>query len=82
MQIPIQTLGTAMSNAGGLGGLMQGGQIQIIQPQMTQVSVLAMKMGGGGIILETGCFDRLMLHLHSLIYFLGVLWNGSWIREF
>lgn len=37
VHIPIQTLGTAMSN-GGLGGLMQGGQIQIIQPQMTQVS--------------------------------------------
>ncbi len=34
VHIPIQTLGTAMSN----GGLMQGGQIQIIQPQMTQVS--------------------------------------------
>ena len=34
VHIPIQTLGTAISNT---GGLIQGGQIQVIQPQLTQV---------------------------------------------
>ncbi|XP_021967326.1 transcription factor Sp3 isoform X2 [Folsomia candida] len=52
IHIPIQTLGTAMSNAGGLGGLMQGGQIQIIQPQMTQIpqQQLAQIIGPNGQI--------------------------------
>jgi len=37
VHIPIQTLATAMPNA---GGLIQGGQLQIIQPQMAQVCLL------------------------------------------
>lgn len=60
VHIPIQTVATAMPNTGGL--IQAGGQLQIIQPQLTQVkrnNFFKLSKSNHQIFYGTLCFAQL-----------------------